>query len=73
MNTHIKTCFSWGEIERLHGKVAKPFKIQGTPAIIKAKFSFFQATTTNIARDLSLSTFMHIFLYFNMTGNLFWV
>lgn len=33
-STHIKNCFSWGEIQRFYGNVAKPFKSQGNPGIL---------------------------------------
>ena len=41
MTTHLKNCFSWGEIQRLYGSVAKPFKIPGQAGIVNVKCSFF--------------------------------
>ncbi|MCQ4179416.1 hypothetical protein FK518_28085, partial [Klebsiella pneumoniae] len=34
VNAHVKSCFSWGEIQSLYGNAAKAFKLEGKPGII---------------------------------------
>ena len=64
INTPIRNCVSWAEIQRFYGSGAKPFKIPGKAGIFNGKFSFFKVIVIiYVHRSFSMNFNVYFYIF----------